>query len=120
MASILVVDDSASVRVAMAHALTRAGHRVDQAEDALSATAVLAARPADVILTDLHMPGDSGDRLIRWSRHHCPGSRIVAVSGDADALDRARVGADAILVKPFAPRDLTAVVDRLLVPVAAE
>ncbi len=118
MASILVVDDSASVRVAMAHALARAGHQVDQADGVLSATATLAAKPVDVILTDLRMPGDGGDQLVRWARRHCPGSRIVVMSGDADALDRACVAADACLIKPFAPRDLTALVDRLLLPVA--
>lgn len=110
-ARVLVVEDEADLREAMAEYLTRNGLLVRTAGDAAAARAALAQQPADVVLLDLAMPGEDGLSLARWLRAEPAPPGIIMVTAAADLADRVaglEVGADDYLGKPFALRELLA------------
>ncbi len=110
-ARILVVEDEADLREAVAEYLVRNGFLVRAAADAAAARAALAEQPADVVLLDLFMPGEDGLSLARWMRAQpaCPGIIMVTAASDlADRVVGLEVGADDYLGKPFALRELLA------------
>ncbi|GAO04587.1 response regulator [Anaeromyxobacter sp. PSR-1] len=116
---VLVVDDSASVRLAERVVLTGAGYEVLEAVDGQDALAKLAARPVHLVLTDLNMPNLDGVGLIRAVRTD-PAHRLTPVvmvtteSEQARKLEGKAAGATGWIVKPFTPEQLLAVAARLL------
>ena len=78
-------------------------------------------RPA-VVITDIFMPNHEGIETIRELRREAPTVAIIAMSGAGQGegtryLDTARkLGADAVLVKPFRRAKLIATIKRLLSP----
>ena len=105
---VLVVDDEDGIRRTLARFLTRRGHRVSVAAEGGEALRLLdeAEDGFDVILTDVRMPGLSGDRLHARLRERGDGMdrRLVFMSGDAlgeqtaDALSASNVP---VIMKPF-------------------
>jgi CheY-like chemotaxis protein len=121
MARILVIDDDPPLRFVLADALGRAGHEVLLAEDGRQGIEVFRAAPADVIVTDLIMPGQEGLETIMQLRHEFPKVPIIAMSGgmvnSALYLDMARrFGAQHALAKPFTADDLLRAIDKVLAP----
>jgi CheY-like chemotaxis protein len=121
MALILVIDDIAQMRDLVRRMLERAKHTVIEAEDGERGLAVFAAQDPAIVITDLLMPKREGIETIQQIRRLRPDAKIIAMSGSEDLrgksqyLDAAkRLGADAILAKPFQAAALAAVVDRLL------
>jgi CheY-like chemotaxis protein len=120
MAKILVVDDDADVRRAMARILSAAGHQVSEAGDGRGALALYRADPADLIITDMYMPHADGIEVVARLRDEFPNARIIVTSGGgpldrADVLDMAqRLGAQRTLPKPVERADLLAAVDGVL------
>jgi CheY-like chemotaxis protein len=100
--TVLVVDDDPTIRKIARVALTMEGFAVTEAGDAVAALEAVtgAARPLDLILLDLTMPGIGGAVLIPELRSRTPRSRILLVSGVAEE-DAADLGADGFLSKPF-------------------
>lgn len=116
-ARILVVEDEADLRDAVAEYLSRNGFLVRAAGDAAAARTLLAEQPADVVLLDLSMPGEDGLSLARWMRTQpaCPGIIMVTAASDlADRVVGLEIGADDYMVKPFSPRELVARVRAIL------
>jgi CheY-like chemotaxis protein len=102
----LVVDDEATIRFLVVHALQIVGFQVTEAIDAEDALAALEKRVPDAILIDARLPGMNGFDLCEKIRHHPDGTRvpILMMTGtDAGALDsRAQeAGANAIIGKPL-------------------
>ena len=110
-AQILVVEDERALRETLAYNLRRAGFEVRLAEDGAGALAAARARPPDLILLDVLLPGGAdGFEVCRRLRHdlRCP---IVLVSALADEVDRVvglEVGADDYVTKPFSVVELLA------------
>ena len=104
---VLVVDDVATNRLVVSSMLTRAGHRVIEAENGLEALEVLKTVPVDLVLMDLHMPVLSGDEaitLIRQSDSSYRNVPIVALTADATESQRQRLlalGANFHAIKPI-------------------
>jgi CheY-like chemotaxis protein len=105
MARVLVVDDEPAIRRVIARALTAEGHVVRTAGDGGEALALLEVAPADVVLTDLRMPGLDGVELGARLARDFAGTRVIVMSG---SLDRGGTGAirvpataAAFLRKPF-------------------
>ncbi|MFX8597271.1 response regulator, partial [Acinetobacter baumannii] len=67
-ASILTVDDSASLRMAIRVALTGAGYAVTEAGDGVEGLGKATATRFDLIITDLNMPNMDGLTMIRELR----------------------------------------------------
>ena len=100
---ILVVDDDDLSREVLAVLLQRAGYVVETADSGDGALLNLQAAHAlpEVILTDLQMPGTSGNQLARSLRGLCgPATTLLAMSASApdDGSDREF---DGFLLKPF-------------------
>jgi PAS domain S-box-containing protein len=101
---VLVVDDEASLRNVVSRYLGRRGHTVRVAADGAEALRVLDHWAADVVLTDLRMPGGSGEYLLDALRRRGLAHTVVFMTGDAARPEAARMlestGAPVIL-KPF-------------------
>jgi CheY-like chemotaxis protein len=115
---ILIIDDEGVLRRVARLALEAAGHEVDEAADGDEGLRAYRARPADVVLCDLFMPGREGLETIPELRR--AGARVVAVSGGGlkgavSVLDVAvALGAVSALPKPFGRKELLAAVEGAL------
>jgi CheY-like chemotaxis protein len=118
----LVIDDEASIRLALRRFLTRDGWRVDEAVDGRNALDKLTVTdPAphyDLLICDLRMPGISGTELYDWLRVNRPEllARLIVATGDAvsrDAADFVQRTACPVLQKPFELAELRALVRRV-------
>ena len=98
--------------------MRRAGHDVQLADSGAAAVTALAARPVDVVVTDLRMPGAlDGLGLLREVRAHHPATEVILVTAFATAdtaLAAMKQGAYDYLTKPFKVDEINAVIDRAL------
>ena len=114
--SILIVDDDAWIRDSLTDALSRSGNEVRTSDSAEAALAALAESPADVVLTDVRMPGMDGLELLRLLRERMPDVAVVLMTAydDLPTVSTAmREGAADFLVKPLDLHQLRGVVDRV-------
>jgi DNA-binding response OmpR family regulator len=122
MATILVIDDDESVRDLLARILRREGHEVYVASDGEEGLAQFAQCHAQLVITDILMPGKEGLETIVALRAQDPEVKVIAVSGGGRngtfgfLTTATRLGADRTLSKPFAREDLLAAVNELLTP----
>ena len=117
--TILVVEDEASLRKLTCNTLAKIGHRILEAEDA--AKAMQAARnfdgAIDLLLTDIVMPGMSGDELAAKLSAVRPEMRVLYMSGYTDgaiATHGVLESGIVILRKPFTRAELTRNVEEML------
>jgi CheY-like chemotaxis protein len=130
MAKILIVDDDRDVRESVAKVLERAGHEVALADSGAAGLQTLDALSADLIITDVIMPGQNGVEFIRQLRDTGCTTPIVAISGGGNLAPDGYVpgaitttaylaaagkfGANATLTKPFDRRQLLDIVNSTL------
>ncbi len=121
MAKVLVVEDSAAVRLAVTEVIEQAGHTVSSAENGRVAIDLLRGETFDLIVTDVLMPEADGLEVIKEARARHPSTQVLAMSGGAPnlpagyALKMAEMfAADAVLFKPFLNEELKKAVARLL------
>jgi DNA-binding NtrC family response regulator len=110
---VLIADDDPSVRGLLRALLSRRGYGVIEAEDGGSAIEKLAARPVDVVITDLIMPRASGFEVLRRARERQPKTPVVMLTAEGsirDCVEAMRAGAFNFLTKPFHPTDLEEIV----------
>ena len=100
--TVLVVEDDILIRMMVSESLRHAGCEVVEAASADEALEVLAASGgADVLVTDVKMPGSvDGLELASRVRKALPGLKVVITSGHALAQNTFGL-ADAFLAKPF-------------------
>jgi len=114
---ILIVDDEPLIRWCIAETLGTAGYGISQAQDAASALRVLTDVPdPDVILLDLRLPDSSDLRLLERIRTIAPAAAVVIMTafGTSEITSNAlKLGARAVLTKPFDMQDLERVVGSL-------
>ena len=119
MSRIVVIDDEAPIRQLLADALATRRHEVDSFEDGPTALAAICARPPDLIICDVNMPGLSGYGVLDAVRRN-PATATVPVlliTGRAtyESMRQGMVGgADDYLPKPFTAPELFDTVDRRL------
>jgi two-component system chemotaxis response regulator CheY len=120
MTTILVVDDSATMRRMVVAALRGLGPvRFDEAQSGLEAIERLSVAPVDLVLLDLNMPDMHGLEVLRFLRSHRAFETlpVVVLTTRGDEESRAAAlgeGATLYLTKPFAPGDLAPRVRELL------
>jgi two-component system chemotaxis response regulator CheY len=118
-ASILTVDDSPSLRMAIRIALTGAGYDVTEAGDGVEGLTAANAGRFDMIITDLNMPNMDGLTMIRELRKdpaQC-GTPIIFLTTESDDAMKQQAkaaGATGWLVKPFVPEQLVKVARKVL------
>jgi two-component system chemotaxis response regulator CheY len=117
--SILVVDDSASIRQMVSFTVKSAGYEVVEAVDGVDGLDKARTAGADLVLTDQNMPRMDGLTLIRSLRaltHYktVPILMLTTESSDAMKSQGRAAGATGWLVKPFDPQKLIEVVRKVL------
>lgn len=114
--SILLVEDDAATRGAVATFLRGHGHLVTEAGDAETATAAWAANRPDVIVLDLGLPDRDGLAVIRQVRREAttPILVISARGREEDKIAALDLGADDYVTKPFGMGELRARIGALL------
>ena len=117
--TILIVDDSASIRATVSIALKGAGYEVIEASDGNVALAKIDGKRVNLIITDINMPGMDGITLLKRLKEQAATKYVPVImlttegSDDKKALGR-DAGAKAWIVKPFQPAQLLDVVSRLV------
>ena len=117
--TILVVDDSASIRSVLGIALKREGYDVITAEDGVDALEKLDGQKINLIISDVNMPRMDGITLVKEvkklpSHKFTPICMLTTEAGQEMMNEGKMAGAKAWLVKPFQPPQLLDVVSRLL------
>jgi len=113
---ILVVDDDPRIRQMLTRYFEQEGYRVTAVADGAAMRAQLKAKPVDVILLDVVMPGEDGLTIAREIRASSDVG-IIMLTGRDEVLDRVvglEVGADDYIAKPFHLREVLARVKSVL------
>jgi DNA-binding NtrC family response regulator len=117
MASILIVDDKASMRRMLKEALESRGHDCRVAQSGSDALLLLKKGATDLVLSDLRMPDISGLELLRELRDASTNVAFVLMTayGSVEtAVEAMRLGASDFLTKPFSLDHLSVVVEKAL------
>jgi two-component system chemotaxis response regulator CheY len=117
--TIMMVDDSPSMRMLLRAALTDLGYAVSEAEDGIAALEKFEYENPDLLITDINMPRMDGFGLIEAVRGKpALGSLPILVltteSSDEKKQRARQAGATGWIVKPFHPEKLAAAIRRVL------
>jgi len=115
---ILVVDDEDAVRRVSVRFLERTGHRVDSAADGMEALRLLNDTDYDAIISDLRMPGLSGEELFARLREQGRGEerKVIFMTGDAASTQGAEALSSTnapVLIKPVRLQDLARAIESM-------
>jgi twitching motility two-component system response regulator PilH len=119
MTTVLVVDDSPTVREMVSEHLRQTGINVVEAFDGVDATEKIKISVPDLVVTDVVMPRMNGYELCRWMKSNIK-EKVVPVimcSTKSEEFDKywgMKQGADAYLTKPYNPAELVDTVKRLI------
>jgi two-component system chemotaxis response regulator CheY len=117
--TVLVVDDSATIRNMVSYTLKQAGFLVIEACDGQDALERLEGRRVDLVVTDLNMPRMHGVGLIRSLRlrpasKYTPILMLTTETQEAKRQEARAAGASGWIVKPFQPVTLLHAIGRVL------
>jgi two-component system response regulator GlrR len=112
MKNLLLIDDDPGVLRALTLLLKAFGYTVEAFTSPLDAIAYLRApNRIEIVLSDLRMPGLSGEDVLKQVRAEFVALPVIIMSGHATAEDMARLkslGSNAFIPKPFTPAQLMA------------
>ena len=119
--TILVVDDSSSLRQVVGIALKGAGYEVIEACDGKDALGKISGKKIHLVISDVNMPNMDGITLVKelkkLSEHKfTPIIMLTTESQEAKKLEGQAAGAKAWVVKPFQPAQMLAAVSKLVMP----
>ncbi|MFO8021172.1 MAG: response regulator [Perlabentimonas sp.] len=117
--TILIVDDSESIREVVSFTLENEGYNVLIANDGTDALKRMDGTHIDLIITDLHMPEMDGITYIRHVREMEQYKRIPILfltteSQAAKKMEAKEAGATGWIIKPFVPAKLIAALNKVL------
>lgn len=118
--TILVIDDSATIRKLISAKLEKSGHEVVTAEDGVEGLEKIAEKTPDLVLLDITMPKMDGYEVCKEIRAN-PATKdipVVMISGKDGFFDKVRgrmAGATGYVTKPFGPETLMKALDTYLV-----
>lgn len=117
--TILVVDDEPHITHVVALKLERAGYEVFTASDGEEALALVASKRPDLVVTDFQMPILSGyDMCVRLAEMPGIGATpVLMITARGHMLtedDLARTNIQAVMCKPFSPREVLETIERIL------
>jgi|SRR5690606_3801358 len=119
--SILVVDDSASLRQVVAIALKQEGYDVIEASDGQDALNKLTGQKIHLIISDVNMPRMDGITMVKEIKKRpeykfTPIIMLTTESGDDMKMAGKEAGVKAWVVKPFKPEQMLNAVSKLILP----
>ena len=115
---VLLIDDEQMVRKIVRKMLERSSHDVTEAENGRLGLEQLKTAAFDLVITDIIMPEMEGVETLMTVRERYPNVKVIAMSGggrtgNIDFLSAAeKLGASAILHKPFTLGSLTAALEQ--------
>lgn len=119
--TILIVDDSITLRQVVSIALKGAGYDVIEAGDGKEALAKLASAKVNLIISDVNMPHMDGITFVKEVKKQ-PNLKFVPIimltteSQESKKAEGQAAGAKAWVVKPFQPQQMLAAVQKLILP----
>lgn len=119
--TIMVVDDSVSLRQVVAIALKGAGYEVIEASDGKDALGKMTGQKINLIISDVNMPNMDGITLVKEVKKHpsykfTPIIMLTTESQDTKKQEGQAAGAKAWVVKPFKPEQMLDAVSKLVLP----
>jgi len=130
MNKILVIDDEKDIRLVLKQVLELAGYNVELAENGKDGLAKLADKGADLVITDVIMPGIDGVATVRKIKEAHPDLPVIVISGGGNVAPAAydpgaistsaflesakKAGANRTLTKPFDRHEILAAIKELL------
>jgi len=119
--TILIVDDSSSIRQVVGLALKREGYEVIQAEDGVDALSKLDGAKIHLIISDVNMPNMDGITFVKEVKKmpnykFTPICMLTTESEQSKMQEGKVAGAKAWVVKPFQPPQLLDAVSKLVLP----
>lgn len=119
--TIMIIDDSMSLRQVVGIALTGAGYDVIEASDGQDALAKLTGQKIHLMLCDVNMPNMDGISFLKALREvpnykFTPVIMLTTEAGEDKKREGQAAGARAWVVKPFKPEQLLHAVSKLILP----
>lgn len=119
--TIMVVDDSASMRQVVGLALKGAGYDILEACDGKDALSKLDGRKLNLIVCDVNMPNMDGISFVKAAKlipayKFTPVIMLTTESGEAMKQKGQAAGVKAWIVKPFQPSQMLLAVSKLVLP----
>jgi two-component system chemotaxis response regulator CheY len=119
--SIMIVDDSASLRQVVSITLKGAGYDVVEACDGKDALTKLDGRKLHLIISDVNMPNMDGISFVKAAKEmpaykFTPVIMLTTEAGDAKKQEGQAAGAKAWVIKPFQPAQMLTAVSKLVLP----
>jgi two-component system response regulator AtoC len=115
--SVLVVDDDVAVGTVLVALLAQAGMSATHVANGEAALRALASKPADVVVTDLRMPGMDGMQLLSQIVARSPELPVVVLTAHGTvplAVEAMRAGAADFVLKPFDREQIVFVVRKAM------
>ena len=132
MAKILVIDDEKDIRTVLRQVLELEGHAVSVAADGREGLALLEREGADVVITDIIMPGIDGVATLQRIKESHPNLPVIVISGGGNVAPMSyepgaistsaflasaqKAGADVTLTKPFDRSEILGAIDKFVGP----
>jgi two-component system alkaline phosphatase synthesis response regulator PhoP len=115
-ATILIIEDEASIRTVVRAYLEQAGFRVLLADNGPAGVDLARRERPDLVILDLNLPGMDGMEVAARLRQESEVFIIMltARSEESDRVAGLRIGADDYVIKPFSPRELVARIEAIL------
>ena len=129
MTRVIIIDDEEDIRSVLKEILLRAGFEVEVASNGGAGLKLLRAQDADLVVTDVIMPGKDGVQTVRDIRREFPSIKIIVISGggsvtpmdyEPEAIkttaylaSASAAGADITLTKPFDRQELVRAIEEL-------
>jgi len=126
----MVIDDEEDVREVLKQVLERAGYEVTVAANGKEGLELMRREGADLVITDVIMPGIDGVTTVKTIREKFRNTRIIVISGGGNVAPKSyepnaisttaflasasNAGADRTLTKPFDRDELIAAIKSLL------
>ena len=129
MTRIIIIDDEEDIRIVLKEILERAGFEVEVASNGSDGMDLLRQKRADLVVTDIIMPGKDGVETVYDIRMEFPNTKIIVISGGGNVApmeyqptaikttaylaSASEAGADLTLTKPFERAELISAVKEL-------
>jgi len=111
--SVLVIDDEQTILNLISKSLTRNGYAVDSAENGEKGIEKIESNDYSLILTDLIMPGLSGEQVLQYLRSiQKKPTPVVGMSGTPWLLEK--IDFDGVLAKPFSLKELLTITKKFV------
>ncbi|MFM4899200.1 response regulator [Aeromonas hydrophila] len=119
--TVLIVDDSATIRQVVSMTLKGAGYEVMEACDGKDALKKLDGKKINLIISDVNMPNMDGISFVKEAKKlasykFTPVIMLTTESQDSKKQEGQAAGAKAWVVKPFQPDQMLAAVAKLIMP----